>query len=274
MGYLYQRDYLRQIQLPQLNQLIGSDQSILSTIEATATEEANSYLLQKYDTAYELTDMQPWSYTATYKAQRRFYLFAATYVPANNYVTNDIVEVNSKVYILTANKTGAWNTNNTTLLGSLYDIFFANPPQPVWDAETVYVIGNQVWWHDKVYTCLNPYAGIAPDDPQAKPYWGNGTAYQTTANTLPTNTTVFTQGDNRSQQLVLYVVNIVLYYASKRIAPQNIPANILLAYDNTINWLIAASGDNRGISANIPRLQPKQGYRTRMGSLPRNVNNY
>jgi hypothetical protein len=69
-------------------------------------------------------------------------------------------------------------------------------------------------------------------------------------------------------------VNIVLYYASKRIAPQNIPANILLAYDNTVNWLIAASGDNRGISANIPRLQPKQGYRTRMGSIPRNVNNY
>lgn len=274
MGYLYQRDYLRQIQLPQLNQLIGSDNAILMTLEATATEEANSYLLQKYDTAYEFTDMQPWSVAATYQAQRRFYLFAATYVATNSYLTNDLVEVNGKVYILTANKTGAWNTNNTTLLGSLYDIFYAKPPQPVWDAENEYIIGNQVWWHDKVYTCLNPYTGMAPDDPNAKPYWGNGTAYVTTAGVLPTNTTVFTQGDNRSQQLVVYVVNIVLYYAAKRIAPQNVPSNILIAYDNTINWLIAASGDNRGISANIPRLQPKTGFRTLMGSLKRNINNY
>lgn len=274
MPYLFSRDYLRQIQQSQLNQITGNDAAILASLELTAIEEANSYLQQKYDTAYEFTDIEIFSLAIAYKAQRRVYLYAADYVAANNYVNGNLVANNSKVYLVTGNKTGAWNTSNTTLLGDLYQIFNVKPPYQVWDAENTYQIGNQVWWHDKVYTAQNQNTGIAPDDENAWAYWGNGTAWTLTAGTLVTDSTKWNAADNRSQQLVTYIVNIALYYIHKRIAPQNIPANVILAYDNAIQWLLSAAGTNTGITANIPRIQPKKGYRTRMSSIPKQNNTY
>ena len=274
MAYLYIRDYLRQIQSNQLNQLTGSDNAILSSLELTAIEEANSYLVQKYDTAYEFTDIEIFSTAVSYKGQRRVYLYAADYVATNTYTSGSIVANNNKVYYLTASKTGAWTTANTTLLGDLYQVFNVKTPYMVWDAEELYGIGNQVWWHDKVYTCLNQNTGLAPDDTDNAQYWGSGTSWSLTAGTLPSDSTKWNAADNRSQQLVTYIVNIVLYYLSKRIAPQNIPINVITAYDNAIEWLMAAAGDKAGITANIPRIQPKKGYRTRMSSIPRNNNTY
>lgn len=274
MAYLFIKDYLRQIQQSQLNQITGSDTQILQSLELTAIEEANSYLVQKYDTAWEFTDIEIFSMSVAYKAQRRVYLYAADYVATNNYVNGNLVANNGKVYLVTGNKTGAWNTTNTSFLGDLYQIFNVKTPHAVWDTETQYQIGNQVWWHDKVYTCANSNYGIAPDDPQAAVYWGAGTTYSLTAGTLPTDTTKWNAADNRSQQLVVYIVNIALYYLHKRIAPQNIPANVVLAYDNAIQWMMMAAGANTGITANIPRIQPKVGYRTRMSSVKKNTNHY
>lgn len=274
MAYLFTRDYLRQIQQSQLNQLTGSDSDILASLELTAIEECNSYLVQKYDTAYEFTDIEAFSTSTAYKGQRRVYLYAAEYVPTNTYASGSIVTNNNKVYYLTASKTGAWTTSNTTLLGNLYQVFNVKTPYTVWDGETQYNIGDQVWWHDKTYTCKNQNTGLAPDIADNKEYWGNGTAWSLTAGTLPSDLTKWNAADNRSQQLVTYVVNIVIYYLSKRIAPQNIPVNVITAYNNAIDWLIACAGDKAGITANIPRIQPKTGYRTRMSSIPRNNNTY
>jgi len=81
-------------------------------------------------------------------------------------------------------------------------------------------------------------------------------------------------GDNRSQQLVAFMVDLVLYKLHMRIAPQNIPQLRKDNYNYAIQWLLEAGGQNNSITADIPLLQPKQGGRIRWGSNTRNINNY
>lgn len=82
------------------------------------------------------------------------------------------------------------------------------------------------------------------------------------------------KGDNRSQQLVAFLVDIVLYKIHMRIAPNNIPQLRKDNYTYCLDWLMQAGGQNNAITANIPLLQPKQGARIRWGSNPKNYNNY
>jgi len=82
------------------------------------------------------------------------------------------------------------------------------------------------------------------------------------------------KGDNRSQQLVAFLIDIVLYKIHMRIAPNNIPQLRKDNYTYCLDWLIQAGGQNNAITANIPLLQPKQGTRIRWGSNVKNYNNY
>jgi hypothetical protein len=82
------------------------------------------------------------------------------------------------------------------------------------------------------------------------------------------------KGDNRSQQLVAFLIDIVLYKIHMRIAPNNIPQLRKDNYVYCLDWLKEAGGQNNAITANIPLLQPKQGARIRWGSNPKNYNNY
>lgn len=88
---------------------------------------------------------------------------------------------------------------------------------------------------------------------------------------LPMN---WVKGDNRSQQLVAFLVDIVLYKIHMRIAPNNIPQLRKDNYTYCLDWLMQAGGQNNAITANIPLLQPKQGTRIRWGSNVKNYNNY
>jgi hypothetical protein len=82
------------------------------------------------------------------------------------------------------------------------------------------------------------------------------------------------KGDNRSQQLVAFLIDIVLYKIHMRIAPNNIPQLRKDNYMYCLDWLKEAGGQNNAITADIPLLQPKQGARIRWGSNPKNYNNY
>ncbi len=86
-------------------------------------------------------------------------------------------------------------------------------------------------------------------------------------------TTYFTVGDNRNQSLVVKCMDMMLYELYKRIPPAVVPELRVYAYEAAIKWLNnVAKGDE--IIADIPKLQPPQGGRIRMGSNTKSINIY
>jgi len=276
--YLIPNDYTRQIQTVQLNALSTSNSAVVKALELTVQEEVCSYLVQKYDTSMEFTDTVPWDISTAYKALRRVYLFAAAYSATSTYALNALTLQAGNVYRCTTPITvpEVFTLSNWTLLGTQYQIFYVKAPQPVWDAKTYFATGSSVWWKDKVYPCINANSGYEPGTQAAVSYWGSGTDFSISAGVLPTNTTYWEAADNRSQQLVTYMVNMVIYYLSKRIAPNNVPQMAVDAYDLAKEWLKSIAGMKDGVTANLPRLQPTTtGQRTRMASSQtRNQNFY
>lgn len=88
----------------------------------------------------------------------------------------------------------------------------------------------------------------------------------------PLESAVWLLGDNRSQQMVTYLIDISLYHIHSRIAPNNIPELRVKRYDDAIAWLKkSAKGD---ITANITVNQPIQGRRIRYNSNQKQNNGY
>lgn len=84
--------------------------------------------------------------------------------------------------------------------------------------------------------------------------------------------TYFTKGDSRNQQMVMYMLDIVIYHLYARILPKGLPEVRKDRYDAAVMWLqMAAKGK---ITASLTRIQPKTGGRIRYGSNVKNVNNY
>lgn len=247
MAYLRSKDYLKQIQTDNLNQIISNDSTILASAELEAQAEIISYLTQKYDVAREFRDTVAYDNSATYKADY-------------------LVEYNSELYYLSL-------------------------PYSEFNNDNYYKVGDQVFWKDKTYTCLIatpildhetalqyqslnrlPQRNIFPDDPtDGKTYWGAGVSYSVSG-IVPTDTTKWTKGDNRNAQIVMIMIDIALYHVHCRIAPRNIPQIRIDRYDMALKWLrMAARGE---ITADIPVIQPKQGYRVRYGGNIKNINSY
>jgi hypothetical protein len=249
MSYLIQADYKKSIQTDNLLQVVGSDSSVLPSAELAAQEEVQSYLIQKYDLSQEFTDTKTWKDSVAYKALDR------------------VVDDNGQIY-------------------------FATLPQPLFDYTQIYKIGDQVFWKNKVYTALMPSRNIGhdlsiqypsykdipiqnvfPDDPTlGAQHWGAGTAYSVTAGTVLTDTTKWTKADNRSQQMVMMMVDITLYHLHSRISPRNVPDVRVKRYDEAVNWLKAA-GQGK-ITANLPVKQVHSGSRIRFGGNPKMINRY
>ena len=126
-----------------------------------------------------------------------------------------------------------------------------------YSGSTNYTVGTKVNYNGVVYNCVKANHGILPtyDCETWQPItWSNS--------------------DNRSIQLVAFLVDIVLYKIHMRIAPNNIPQLRKDNYNYAIQWLMEAGGQNNAITADIPLLQPKQGGRIRWGSNVKNFNNY
>jgi hypothetical protein len=292
MAYLILSDYKKQIQTDNLNQVIGNDLAVLHTAELQAIEEAFGYLSQKYDTSMEFTSTDVWAAGVTYKAAARVYLDAAAYNAASTYNVGALALYGGKVYrcITQITVPEAWNAAKWSALGDQYDIFYATYPKPVFDYMALYRVGDQVFWKDKVYTCQRasidygdniqfrvieniPYPNVFPDDPlNGVIYWGVGTAYSIPAGTLPTDAAKWTAGDNRTQSVLMTVIDICLYHVHSRISPRNIPDLRRDRYMNAVDMLRAfARGE---MTAKLPVIQPKRGARIRYGGNIKNVNSY
>ena len=294
MSYLIAKDLSRAIQSDNLSQIIGGDVSISAAAQLTAQEEAITFLSQKYDTASEFTDTNVWDPLVIYKAADRVYLDAAAYDSSKTYALTAMALYNGSVYrcttAVTAPETfapGKWAS-----LGKQYDIFFAKYPVVVFNIQAGYQVGEVVYWKGKKYSARTktnflghdaalqfgstdniPYPNYFPDDVvNGTKQWTSLGAYTVAAGTLPTNTTYWVAGDNRSQAMVMYIIDIALYHLHSRIAPRNIPDLRVKRYDDAIANL---KGYAKGTTtANLTRIQPPQGNRIRWGSGIKNVNNY
>jgi hypothetical protein len=294
MAYLILNDYYAQIQIINLNQVIGGDNTKLTSAASKAQEQCESYLIQKYDLSNEFTDTNVWSFSRSYNANDRIYLDAAAYDPSLTYALNNLTLQGGNVYLCSVAIVApeAFNAGHWTLLGAQNTIFFAEYPKPVFDYQSCYSVGDQVFWKNKVYTCLiktiipghdaqlqrgtiqnQPFINVFPDDVSSGLlYWGVGATYSVAAGTLPTNGNYWTNGDNRSQQLLEVLIDLTLYKIHSRISPRNIPDLRVKNYDEAISWLKAArAGD---VTAKLPTIQPVQGRRIRYGGNVKNVNSY
>jgi len=294
MSYLITNDYLPQIQSTQLAQLITGNSGIRVIAENRAIAEVKSHLVQKYVVDGEFTDTAQWSNSATYYAANRIYLDATAYSAASTYALGALALYQGNVYKCTTAITTpeAWNASHWTLIGQQYSMFYGKYPKPLFDLYGDYSVGDQVFYNGHTYTCriatsaishstalqygnysALPAVNIFPSgQPQSSTYWTDNGAYSIPAGTLPTNTTYWTAGDNRNQQILGYTIDIVLYYLHARIAPQNIPELRMDNYNVARQQLVAmADGD---ITLDMPRIQPNQGNRIRWGSEVRSINRY
>ena len=109
--------------------------------------------------------------------------------------------------------------------------------------------------------------------------WFSGTTYYFSGQ-VPTNTTYWTQGDNRNPQVKMYLIDIILYHLHSRINPRNIPELRAIRYDgdtpqqNTgaIGWL--KNIEKGKVNLNCPEIEPAQGGNIRFGSYPKASNWY
>lgn len=289
--YLIAKDYQRIIQATELNAITGSDPSIRTLMEGSVEKEIRSYLIQKYDLTLEFQDTAVFSMTVIYKASNRVYLDAAAYDATRVYAANDLTLQSGNVYkSIAGNAAHAFNVTEWTLLGVQNNIFYVNYPFPVFDQDKFYKKGDQIFWKDKTYTAQRDSVIIShedelqaldiesirrgnvfPDDVNGLNMWGTGVAYSIPAGTLPTDTTKWTNGDNRNQYFVKCYMAMVVYELCARIAPNNVPE----ARHN--NWLGAikslkdyAKGD---LTAELPVIQPKQGSPIRHGGNVARINN-
>lgn len=293
MSYLIIQDFKKQIQSDNLQQIIGSDLEVLKTAELQAIEEAYGYLTQKYDTAQEFTDTSIWNIQSPYQATDRIYLDAPAYSATLTYSLNVLTSHSGKVYkCTTAITTGeAFNPAKWQLIGDQYDMYFAKYPKPLFNYLQTYRTGDQVFWKNKNYTAQRnspaadpmniqyrvygnvPPPSVFPDDPaEGSVYWGSGTAYTVPAGTLPTDTNFWTAGDNRTQSVLMIVIDIALFHLHSRIAPRNVPDLRKERYLNAIDMLKAFAGGS--MTAKLPVLQPKSGARIRFGGNIKNINSY
>lgn len=265
MAYLVRSDYDMLIQSDNLNQVIGTKAAVLAAAEQVGQQEVISYLIQKYDVDKEFTDTKVYVYNVVRNAGDRVYLDAGAYNAASTYALNALTLYNGYVYRCSTAITVAesFNTNHWALLGAQYTLFYVTLPYDEWDYYTDYVKDDIVFYKNKVYTALRETMSEVPSDTSSA--WGTGTTYSVAGTVWPTDTSKWTQGDNRTAQIVSSLVDIVLYHVHSRIAPNNIPDLRVKRYDDAKMWLKScAQGDY--ITPNIPIKQPKVGNRIRWGS--------
>lgn len=294
MAYIIPADLSRTIQTENLQQIIGNDASILSGAILAGEAEAKSYLTQKYDLSDEFKDLNPWNPDVVYKAGDRVYVQGPLFSISSTYAVDDVVSYNGYVYrcahaVAVPGPFTIFNWDNIGLVNQIYNVKY---PAPIFQYNGLYNVGNLVFWKAKTYTCkiqtstithdvalqyrvqanlplLNP----APDDGQSGlTYWGVGVPFIFQAGTLPTDFEHYNVGDTRDQQMILYIIDIILYHIHSRIAPRNIPDLRVKRYDDAIKWLrMAANGD---VTPALPKIQPHQGNRIRFGGNIKQINTY
>ena len=313
-SFIFYGDYAKQIQNVNLQQIIGSNLTILEAIQKAAVEECISYLIQKYDTTNAFLAVSQHDKSKAYKAGQTVYLNASTYSPSLTYVLGAKVLQGGNVYVCTPAITVAepFTIGHWTLVGIQYETYFAKYPNDLFNYLKVYVKGDKVFWKDRVYTCIMPsqildhaallqigqagtnrVVNIFPDDStKGLQYWGAGESYSVPETTEITDGTFWTTGDNRDQKLLMTCIDIALYHVHARISPSNIPELRVHRYMGDPADRISSEGQRilypvysalgwlqsvtigNDITPNLPILQPISGRRIRFGGNQKIINSY
>lgn len=262
-------DYLRVIQADNLSQIIEGNQQIKLDIEQSAQSEMISYLAQRYKVNEVFSNTAVFDFEATYNGKQLVEYTETAFSVTSNYEAGDRVVYSG--YIYSANDAvtaSAWDVTEWTLICADKQLFYVTLPESEFDYYTTYAVGNKVWFENKVYPCLEPCVNIDPTDTK---FWGKGTSFSVTA-TYPDDSGVWTIGDNRNQQIVLFLIDIVLYHLHSRINPRNIPDLRKQRYNGdssedkggALGWLKSVAKGN--VQADLPAVAPKQGLSMRSGN--------
>lgn len=274
-------------------QVISNNQYLKAQAEITAIEEISSYLRQKWDVAGEFTDTTVYSHTAAYKAGNRVYLSAGHYNDNKTYGLNDLTLKNGFVWVCSVaiGSPELFNPSHWTQIGVLNDIYYAIYPNPVFNINGFYAKNAIVFWKDHNYKCLiatgsldhdsriqndfvsqEPFQNVFPDAANGSTYWQDQGAYTVSAGSI-SNTAKFIHGDNRNPQMVLYVIDVILYHLYSRISPGIIPEIRVVRYQVAMSWCNKVM-KGEDIEPNLTKIQPPKGGRIRYGSREKQENYY
>jgi signal peptidase I len=266
---LRDNDYLRVIQSDNLAQIIESNQQTKLDVEQSAQSEMISYLAQRYLINSIFTDTKVFDITATYNGKQLVEWTASAFSAATVYTANQYVLQGGYIYKSIAGSAAhAFNASEWTQICLDKTLFYVTLPEDEYVNTTSYVVGDVVYYNNIEYTCLLNCKGILPTETG---FWSVGSAYTLTA-TYPDDDIKWTEGDNRNQQIVMYLLDITLYHLHSRINPRNVPDLRKERYDGNnatqnggaIAWLKrVASGD---LTADLPSILPQQGVSIRWGN--------
>lgn len=301
--YLNNIDYNVVIQPGQIEfQLVQNNVQTLLKSELIAQDEAYSILNQYYNLPLEFSNTGTWSYFATYSAAQRVILDYATFssttdysvgtcviLPNVNNYDNSQYNLTGEAYccispILATTSTPDTLPSNWVDIGQQYEIYNASYPAPLFNYLDFYQMGQVVYfngftwsavistpvpsqsWADQFVTIGLVPRNVIPTDVSnnQQTYWSSTFAtYSVPAGTLPTDTSYWTSGDNRSQLMVIHLCEIALYYLHKNIQPTNVPQLRMEAYKNAIRYFEDLAFGRRNTTL-VP-IQPQQGMSIRFG---------
>ncbi|MEO6901563.1 MAG: hypothetical protein ABI241_00585 [Bacteroidia bacterium] len=275
---LRDKDYFRLIQSDNLLQIIESNQSVKLDIEHSAQAEITSYLTQRYDVSLIFTDTTKYNNTAVYKGNNLVEYTQPEIDLSKAYIVNDLVSFDGKIYKCLVNCVGVPTNidDNWEYVQDDLMLYYLKLPVDAFNPKLIYPIGSAAWYKDSVYTSIKDSTAIYPTNTG---FWSAGVPYSVN-NVPPTDVTKWIQGDNRNQQIILYLIDITLYHLHSRINPRNIPDLRKERYDGNshvqaggaVGWLKrVASGD---VTADLPSIAPTQGLSIRWGSYEQNDNTF
>jgi hypothetical protein len=255
-------DYLRAIQQDNLLQVIEGNYQLLMDVEQASQDEMAGLLRQRYFMPSVFTDTKKFDITSVYNGNQLVEWSAPNYDITLTYITGSCVVQGTNIYkSIAGNTPGVFNPSQWLLVAVDKSLYYVKYPFAIYDPLTVYVPGNQVYFNNILYTNTQTTTGIVPNN---LAYWSQGLAYTITG-IYPDDTTKWTYGDNRNQEIVSRLIDIVLFHVHSRINPRNIPDLRKQNYNGddpmdrggAVGWLKAiASGDR---SVNLPEISPEQG---------------
>jgi len=295
MGYLRLKDYDTLIQSEGLRQINGDNDAVRLACENMAIDEMKSYLSPKFNTDVEFRSLELWNPSITYRAYDRVVIEYPDWSNTVDYVIGNKVVYNGSAYSCIQNSSNDRPDTHPlfwTLLGSKYDMYYAKAPFEPYASNTQYYQGDQVFWKDKTYTCLRDCINVTPDSTTLTGYWNDLGPYTVPINTLLSNATYWTLGDNRSYRMIECAIDITLFKMHMRVAPRNVPEHRYVAYmgkdadklvyNNTkvvypiysaLGWLQSCvSGEDVNVS--VTESDPKQGHAIIASQSKKNINNY
>lgn len=263
-------DYLRVIQSDNLTQIIESNQQTKLDVEQSAQAEMISYLTQRYRVKDVFSNTSVFDIAASYGGKSLVEFTAIAYSATATYSIHVYTLYNGNVYKSNTaiGAPEAFTTAHWDFVCLDRSLFYITLPYSEYDPTVTYSIGTQIWFNGHNYINIKKCINI---DPTITEFWTDNGVYTVTA-IYPTDATKWTAGDNRNQQIVLFLIDITLYHLHSRINPRNIPdlrkerynGNSPTDSGGAIGWLKSVAKGN--VNADLPEYLTQQGMSMRTGN--------